>query len=381
MSQSGSVAERPDDDDGDAADGVDSADAPDEVLVVRAHAGDKAAFATLVLRHRDQARRLAERVLNDHDLARDASQEAVVVALLSLGRLENPRSFGPWLCGIALNVARRWSREFDRLGELPETDVADRGPGPAELAENSVLAHRVRRAIGDLGPGQRDAVLLYYLQGLSHREVAAELGISPGAVKARLHQARGTLAPRLSPFVQEDSMSPTPPSETSAQPRWVDVSVAGIRRPGGEGAGTKIHIVILRENGGTRELPIGVLANAAVALTMIVESVQMPRPMTHQFTANLLGAAGARVTEVRIHELAGGTFYASVLLDGPARQGEVDARPSDALCLACITGAPIRVDERVFGESEATGSSYEWRDYPTTESDLAEEIRRASGAR
>ncbi|GAA2755489.1 bifunctional nuclease domain-containing protein [Actinopolymorpha rutila] len=161
----------------------------------------------------------------------------------------------------------------------------------------------------------------------------------------------------------------------------MDVSVAGIRRPDGEDAALKVHVVILQENGGSRELPIGVLANAAVALTMIVESVEMPRPMTHQFTANLLGTAGARVTEVRINELAGGTFYASVLLDGPAGQGEVDARPSDALCLACITGAPIRVDERVFGESETTGSSYEWRAYPTTESDLAEEIRRASGAK
>lgn len=356
------------------------ADTSDDVLVVRARAGDKAAFATLVLRHRDQARRLAERVLNDRDLARDASQEAIVVALVSLERLANPRSFGPWLCGIALNVARRWLRESGRFGQLPETDLPDRGPGPEDLAETSVLAHRVRRAIGDLAPGQRDAVFHYYLQGLSHREVAAELGISPGAVKARLHQARAALAPRLSPFVQEDSMSPTSPPETPTEPRWVDVSVAGIRRPGGEDAAFKVHVVLLRENGGRRELPIGVLANAAVALTMIVESVEMPRPMTHQFTANLLGAAGARVTEVRINELAGGSFYASVLLDGPAGQGEVDARPSDALCLACITGAPIRVDERILADRAATGAG-EWRDYPTTESDLAEEIRRASGAR
>ncbi|WP_179786961.1 RNA polymerase sigma factor [Actinopolymorpha rutila] len=109
MSQSGSAVDGPDDDPGE-----DVADAADDVLVVRARAGDKAAFAALVLRHGDQARRLAERVLNDPDLARDASQEAIVVALVSLGRLANPRSFGPWLGGIALNVARRWLQEFSR---------------------------------------------------------------------------------------------------------------------------------------------------------------------------------------------------------------------------------------------------------------------------
>ncbi|SDT19126.1 bifunctional nuclease family protein [Actinopolymorpha singaporensis] len=175
-------------------------------------------------------------------------------------------------------------------------------------------------------------------------------------------------------------MSHTPVAATSTQPCWVDVCVAGIRRPGGEDAGTRIHLVILRENDGSRELPIGVLADAAVALTTIVENVEMPRPTTHRFTANLLGATGARVTEVRVTELAGGSFYASVLLDGPAGQGEVDARPSDALCLACITGAPIRVDERILADPAATGAG-KWRDYPTTGSDLAEEIRRASGAR
>lgn len=67
-------------------------------------------------------------------------------------------------------------------------------------------------------------------------------------------------------------------------------------------------------------------------------------------------------------------------MEGPAGQAEVDARPSDALCLACITGAPTRVDERILADPAATGGG-EWRDYPTTESDLAEESRRASGAR
>lgn len=324
----------------------------------------------LVLRYGGIARFLAERVLRDPDLARDASQEAVVVALVSLDRLARPASFGPWLCGIALNVARRWLMETRRIGHLPDVDPADQSPGPDELAESAVLADRVRRAVAELAPGQRAAVLLFYLKGLSHREVAAELGISVGAVKSRLHQARGALVPRLSGLVENNvdvkvekegtTMSDSRPTE----PRWVDVSIAGIRRPEGDDAEAAIHVVVLREAEGVRELPVGVLPTAATSLAVILESVEMPRPMTHQFAANLLGAAGARVDEVRVTRLSQGTFYAVVVVDGPAGRHEVDARPSDALSLAALQGVRIRVDEAVLDGPGATADT-SWRDYPT----------------
>ena len=72
-------------------------------------------------------------------------------------------------------------------GAQEEEGEGEKGKKIAEIAD---LARRVRDAVTALPSGQRDAVLLFYLQGLSHREVAAEPGISAGAVKARLHQAR-----------------------------------------------------------------------------------------------------------------------------------------------------------------------------------------------
>ena len=65
---------------------------PDIELTERARLGDKDAFAALVTRHGDTARRLAERVLGDHDMADDACQEAIMVAMLSLDRLSKPGS-------------------------------------------------------------------------------------------------------------------------------------------------------------------------------------------------------------------------------------------------------------------------------------------------
>jgi RNA polymerase sigma factor (sigma-70 family) len=175
----------------------------DDELVASAGNGDKHAFAELVGRHRATAHSLAQRMLHDPDLAGDAVQEAVVVALVSLPRLRSADRFGSWLCGITLNVARRWLRELRALRVTSDLDPADDGPRPDEAAEATVLAERVREAIAALAPGQRDAVLLFYLQGLSHREVAAELAISVGAVKARLHQARTALAPRLAEEIKE----------------------------------------------------------------------------------------------------------------------------------------------------------------------------------
>jgi RNA polymerase sigma-70 factor, ECF subfamily len=163
----------------------------DADLVHEALAGDREPLAELLRRHWDTAVFLAARVLGSPELARDAAQEAAIAAMTDLGRLRSPDRFGAWFCGIALNVARRW------LGQLrPEVpglpDQASELPGPAEAAESGETTARVHRAIAALPNGQRQAVLLFYLQGLSHREVAADLHISVGAVKARLHQASGS---------------------------------------------------------------------------------------------------------------------------------------------------------------------------------------------
>ena len=163
----------------------------DAELVRAALLGAKEPFAELVTRHWKIAVVLAARVLGSADLARDAAQEATVCAMTGLDRLPSPERFGAWFCGITLNVARSWLRQLrpENLG-LPADELASDCPGPAEIAEIADLARRVRDAVTALPSGQRDAVLLFYLQGLSHREVAAELGTSAGAVKARLHQAR-----------------------------------------------------------------------------------------------------------------------------------------------------------------------------------------------
>jgi RNA polymerase sigma factor (sigma-70 family) len=144
---------------------------------------------------------LTVRLLSDYDLARDVVQDATLVALVSLERLRSADRFGAWLCGIALNLARRRLRDIRRpASERWTADVLTTASAEENL-EAAEVAAIVKHAVSDLAPGQREAVLLFYWRGLTQAEIAAELGISPGAVKARMHQARASLQPKLSSLV------------------------------------------------------------------------------------------------------------------------------------------------------------------------------------
>lgn len=354
---------------------------PDAELVRAALSGDRDAFAELVTRHWATAVALATRLLGSADLARDAAQEASIAAMTGLARLRDPARFGPWYCGIALNVARRWRRQLrvEPAAVLP--DQASSDLSPAERAELAELALEVRAAVAQLADGQRQAVLLFYLQGLTHREVAAELAISVGAVKARLHQARAALTPSLAPLIEEETMT------TATSPAWIDVVVTEVRRghPEAREAGEtgetseagRQHIMLLAERAGDRQLPVWVGPAEASALAISLEAQETPRPLTYQMAARLLEAAGANLAEVRITRLTEGIFYAMIIVDGPAGRREIDARPSDAINLAVLTGAPIRVDSALLDDPEAQQAAEHrhWQQLPASTAEIAAEAR------
>jgi len=199
-------------------------DATDKALARAAQAGDTQAFALLLARHRPLLLAVCRRTMGDSALAEDAAQEAALRALLTLARLRDAEQFGPWLVGIGVNVCRMWLRvrarerwSLDALSAIVEhrdetngtdgstdrEDVAARivraasdGQGadsPEMQVEIADMATAVRCAERHMFQGQRAAVLLYYLSGLSYEEVAATLGIAVGAVKTRLHKARRAL--------------------------------------------------------------------------------------------------------------------------------------------------------------------------------------------
>jgi RNA polymerase sigma-70 factor, ECF subfamily len=299
-------------------------------LVARARAGDRAAFAQLVERHAPALRRACRRALRDPDAAADAAQDAVLTALLSLERLRDGDRFGAWLVGTGLNHCRHALRTRPRAhADLGEDD---RTAAPAEdldaALDADAAAARIRAAIATLPPGQRAAVELFYLAGLTHAEAAAHLDVPPGAVKARLHKARHSLRDRLAPVWKEQF----------AMTDRVPVGVADVRRHVDQ------HVVVLAADGGEPELTIWIGAAEATQIAVAAESVELPRPSSHHLMAALIGAAGGELREVRITRLAQSIFYADIVLADGTR---VDARPSDGIVLALVASVPLLVAREV----------------------------------
>ncbi len=121
----------------------------------------------------------------------------------------------------------------------------------------------------------------------------------------------------------------------------VPVRITGVVRSADEGParGERFHIEFA-EIEGSRHLYIGIGDAEATALSFSLQGTAFPRPMTYQFAAALVAAAGSGVREVRVTGVAEGIFYAQVVLVSGV---VVDARPSNAVNLAAVTGAPVLV--------------------------------------
>jgi uncharacterized protein len=123
----------------------------------------------------------------------------------------------------------------------------------------------------------------------------------------------------------------------------VPVTITGVIRAINDGPERSERFFIelaAAADGDARQARIGVGDAEATALAFSLQGQEFPRPMTYQLMASLLAAAGSGVRSVRVTGKADGIFYAQVLLRGGAT---VDARPSDAINLAAITGAPVLV--------------------------------------
>ena len=129
----------------------------------------------------------------------------------------------------------------------------------------------------------------------------------------------------------------------------VPVTITGVVRGTDDGPerGERFFIELAAAaEGDARRVRIGVGDAEAMALAFGLQGQEFPRPMTYQFMAALVAAAGSAVRSVRVTGLRDGIFYAEVMLRGGAT---VDARPSDALNLAAITGAPVYVAPGLLG--------------------------------
>jgi RNA polymerase sigma factor (sigma-70 family) len=310
-------------------------------LVEAALAGDPAAFAALVTPTRDRMIAVTARIVGSDD-AEDVVQEALIRAFLGLSRLRDPERFDAWLTAVAVNVAKMWVRS--RAASQARA-VAAAGAGRPS-AEDREMLDVVRAALEVLPVGQRDVVLMHYIDDLSCQEIADVLGTTTAAVRVRLHRARTELRRELAP------LAPVPLARKRKEVPMVDVKVEDVVvRVRAEDPSRIVYempaAILLKEKDGERAMPIFVGLGEAATLAAPLANEEFPRPTTPDLMIELLRATGGSVDRVAITSISEKkVFYAVVSTNG----AQVDARPSDAINLAVRTAAPIVLEERLLDE-------------------------------
>jgi RNA polymerase sigma-70 factor (ECF subfamily) len=170
----------------------------DVVLVRRAAAGARPAFAELVRRHQGKVRGLLLRLCGDRTLADDLAQEVFLRAYRGLCGFEGRASFGTWLYRISYNAYLNHSTRVRKFSALPDGyDSATAAPEDALSPPRSDLRRDLDGAVAELPERYRGVVVLYYMQDLSYPEIAEILELPLGTVKTHLHRAKRLLRTRL----------------------------------------------------------------------------------------------------------------------------------------------------------------------------------------
>ncbi len=107
------------------------------------------------------------------------------------------------------------------------------------------------------------------------------------------------------------------------------------------------HVVILKEKGGERYLPLWIGPVEADAIQVKRDGVFLARPMTHDLMCTFADIAGWKISSARIERFQTDTFYAALVVDSSGKRFEVDCRPSDAIAVSVRMHAPIFVAEEV----------------------------------
>jgi uncharacterized protein len=114
---------------------------------------------------------------------------------------------------------------------------------------------------------------------------------------------------------------------------------------------TPQRLVVLKQIGSERYLPIWVGPYEAEAITVALQEVEMIRPLTHDLLKNVFGAFNARIKRIEIVKLQNEIFYGSIIAEVDGRDVTVDSRPSDAIALSVRAHVPILVHHSVMEEA------------------------------
>jgi len=188
-------------------------DVPTE-LVVRCQQGDPSAFEDLVGRIGPDLYKMIYAQVRDHDDTDEILQECLIRIYKHLGTLREVAKFPGWISRMIVNQchshrlkrARTVMESTDDLVEVNDRDVMWQNPqagNPRKILMRKEIMADINRAIRELPPRQRSAIVLFEVEGFSIRQIANTMECSEGAVKFNIHQARKKLKASLRQYVRQ----------------------------------------------------------------------------------------------------------------------------------------------------------------------------------
>lgn len=153
----------------------------------------------------------------------------------------------------------------------------------------------------------------------------------------------------------------------------VEVTVARL----GLDSTTNSYVVILRERGGSRLLPIWIGQPEAVSIAEQLNQVKRERPLTHDLCKALITGLGGTLRRVNISRVQKNTYFAELQVDGPQGLVEFDARPSDSIAIALRLDAPIFAPESLLSSIDLDDDADDGEELVRPEQELSSEQLKA----
>ena len=188
---------------------LDDAAPTDGQLVVRTNEGDRKAFDQLINRYQRQAVAVSYRLLGNSQDALEVTQDAFLKAFTSLATLQKPEAFGGWLMRIVSNLSLNFRRGRKNKQQLPLDDLlgtnepsTSNGSGsdwmaqsgdPVRRLESEEMGRKLQEALNQLPEKQRLAIVMFTIEEMPQKQVAAALNCSVEAVKWHVFQGRKRL--------------------------------------------------------------------------------------------------------------------------------------------------------------------------------------------
>ena len=191
-----------------------NADSTDSQLIELVNAGHTNAFNSLVLRYRERVFSVVYNMTSNREDANDVTQDVFVKAFHNIHRFQQKSTFFTWLYRIAVNTAisfikKNRNRQFFSLENFEEEGISGKLAEILSSRKHSrrelllqELQEKLNEALQKLSVKHRTTVVLFEIEGLSHKDIGEILNCSEGTVRSRLHYAKNELQNYMKEYIR-----------------------------------------------------------------------------------------------------------------------------------------------------------------------------------